>query len=59
MRGGGGEFKRRARYQGDGAGQASAHRVWSARAHSHGHVPPREGRSEREGLARASSATEH
>lgn len=41
----------RACYQGDGAGRASALQIWSARAHSHGHVPPRKGRSEREGLA--------
>lgn len=32
--------------------------AWGARAHSHGHVPRRVGRSEREGQARGSSATE-
>lgn len=45
-------------YQGDGAGQASALQIWSARAHSHGQVPPRKGRSEREGQAHAGSTTE-
>lgn len=45
-------------YQGDGAGQASALQIWSARAHSHGHIPPRKGRSEREGQAHAGSGTE-
>lgn len=43
---------------GDGAGQASALQIWSARAYSYGHVPPRKGRSEREGRAHAGSTTE-